>query len=370
MLRGKRGKRAVIKPHDEADNSDPDDDAEQDVEHGGGRPQRQQTSSRKYLNGPKPTTTDNVSKHLGRLGVNRSRLRRLDLSMTEKLWSFVDTLQIFALLWSLSQPWPWPRPWLTGTRWTVAVNLDVVSIYNAAMTVTGPGTKTSPWGERQGYVFYALVFSIVPVGMQALWHFRDAVTTLWLDRGVAFHRIVLGKGKTKRPADQEVSALIAFERALLFAAHLIYLPVVLAVSRLLICDSDDGTLSVDPSMSCRSAFLVLPAMFGCAVVVLFTIDLAKHTTDAAHAVMTYRDKSDHERYLQRVEVEYALNLCNAWEADHLWMVSSFRRHSVNYRYKCIGHGLFRKVFGEDKVSYSYSTCLAFLGDASVAVVKL
>lgn len=335
MFRGSRGKQPRLKPHDEADNSDPDvEDIEQ------GRPQRRTSSRQKDSRQP---TTKNISKYLGQLGVNQWRLRRLDLSMTEKLWSFVDTLQIFALLWSLSQPWPWPRPWLTGTRWTVAVNLDVVSIYNAAMTVTGPGTKSSPWGERQGYVFYALVFSLVPIGMQTLWCFREILTTCWLDRGVAFHRIVFGQGKPKPPAAQVVSALIAFERALLFTAHIIYLPVVLAVCRLLICDSD-GTLSVDPSMSCRSAFLVLPAMFSCVVVVLFTIDLAKRTTDAAHAVTTYRDKSDHERYLQRVEVEYALNLCNAWEADHLWMISSFRRHSVNYR--CIGHGFLHKIIGK------------------------
>ncbi|CAM9931876.1 unnamed protein product, partial [Hapterophycus canaliculatus] len=222
------------------------------------------------------------------------------------------------------------RPWLSATRWTVVANLDVVSIFDAAMTVTGPGTSSSPWGEREDYVFYAFLFTLVPIGLQALWYFRKILTLLWLDRGVIFHRIVLGERKGPPPGAKVVTTLISFERGLLLAGHLLYLPVVLAVVRLLICDGD-GTLSVDPTTSCRSAVLVLPAMLGSGVVVLFTIDLKRHTTDAVHAVTTYSGKSDHERFLQRVEIEYALNLCNGWEADHLWMVSSFRRHAVRYR---------------------------------------
>lgn len=320
MFRGRQGRRPRVKPQEDFD--DDGDSDQEDLEHGHSGTQQQA-----QLKGYAPQISGGS---LNELGVSWSRLRRLDLRWTEKLWSFVDALQIFALLWSLSQPWPWPRPWLSGTRWTVAINLDVVSIYDAAMTVTGAGTQSSPWGERRGYVYYAVVILLIPVGMQTLWYFRKVLTILWLDRGVAFHRFVLGQSKPKPPAAKVVTALIAFERALLLAAHLLYLPVVLAVVRLLLCESDN-TLSIDPTTSCHSGFLILPAMLGCGVVVLFTLDLKKHATDAAHAVTTYRHKSDHERFLQRVEIEYALNLCNSWEADHLWMVSSFRRHAVRYR---------------------------------------
>ncbi|CAN0476927.1 unnamed protein product, partial [Ectocarpus sp. 12 AP-2014] len=250
---------------------------------------------------------------LDELGINWSRLRRIDLRWMEKLLAVVDTLQVYALMWSLSQPWPWPRPWLTATRWTVVANLDVVSIHDAAMTVTGPGTYSSPWGEREGYVFYAFLFTVVPVGIQTLWYFRKVLAS-----------------RPSPPGAKVVSTLVAFERVLLLSAHLLYLPVLLAVIRLLLCDGD-GTLSVDPTISCRSASLMLPAILGCGVIIAFTLDLKRHTTDAAHAVTTYSGKSDHERYLQRVEIEYSLNLCNGWEADHLWMVCSFRRHAVRYR---------------------------------------
>ncbi|CAM9395880.1 unnamed protein product [Ectocarpus sp. 12 AP-2014] len=267
---------------------------------------------------------------LDELGINWSRLRRIDLRWKEKLLAVVDTLQVYALMWSLSQPWPWPRPWLTATRWTVVANLDVVSIHDAAMTVTGPGTYSSPWGERKGYVFYAFLFTVVPVGIQTLWYFRKVLAVLWLDRRMLFHRIVLGESRPSPPGAKVVSTLVAFERALLLSAHLLYLPVLLAVIRLLLCDGD-GTLSVDPTISCRSVSLVLPAMLGCGVIIAFTLDLKRHTTDAGHAVTTYSGKSDHERFLQRVEIEYSLNLCNGWEVDHLWMVCSFRRHAVRYR---------------------------------------
>lgn len=267
---------------------------------------------------------------LDELGVNWTRLHRIDLRCMEKVMAVIDTLQVYALMWSLSQPWPWPRPWLSATRWTVVANLDVLSVHDAAMTVTGPGTYSSPWGERQGYVYYTFLFMLAPVGIQTLWYFRKVLTYAWLDRGVLFHRIVLGEKKAAPPGATVVSTLITFERALLLSAHLLYLPVVLAVVRLLNCDSD-GTLSADPNIKCRSASLVLPAMLGIVVVAIFTLDLKRHTADAAHAVATYGGKSDHERFLQRVEIEYTLNLCNGWEADHLWMVSSFRRHAVLYR---------------------------------------
>lgn len=321
MLRG-RQRRTSIEPVQDSEEEDYEGD---DME--GGYPTSQLSAT--------PSGAVDRDKYFSRgsldeLGVNWRRLRRVDLRWTEKLLAVIDTLQVYALMWSLSQPWPWPRPWLSATRWTVAVNLDVLSIHDAAMTVTGPGTSSSPWGERKGYVFYAFVFTLVPVGIQTLWYFRKVLTLLWLDRRVLFHRVVLGESRPPPPSAKVVTALIAFERALLLTAHLLYLPVVLAVFRLLLCDGD-GTLSADPTTSCRSATLVLPAMLGCIVVVLFTVDLKRHTTNAAHAVTTYGGKSDHERFLQRVEIEYTLNLCNGWEADHLWMVSSFRRHAVRYR---------------------------------------
>ena len=277
---------------------------------------------------PSPTTDQG---RLDELGVSRSRLNRLDLRYSEKVLSLIDSLQMFALLWSLSQPWPWPRPWLNYSRWTVAINLDVVSIKDAAMTVTGPGNHASPWGERAGYVYYAFVYSLVPIVIQVVWYFRAMLSYFWLDRGAAFHRIILGQDKPKPPASVAVDALIAFERGLLLSAHLLYLPVVLAIVRLLVCDSD-GTLSVDPTTNCFSASFALPTFLGCGVAVLFTLGLTGHTTEAAHALKTYGFDFDHERFLQRVEIEYALNLCNAWASEHLWMVSSFRKHAVRYRY--------------------------------------
>ena len=314
----RRGRRPSVGLEDFYDNSDDDsfDDDEDRLERG--------------LHGALLPATTTTQSSLDELGVSRSRLDRLDLRYSEKVLTFIDALQMFALLWSLSQPWPWPRPWLDNTRWTVFINLDVVSIRDAAMTVTGPGNHASPWGERTGYVYFALLYSLVPVVIQILWFSRATLSYIWLDRGAVFHRIILGVDKPKPAAPVAVSALIAFERGLLLSAHLLYLPVVLAVVRLVLCDSN-GTLSVDPTTNCFSASFALPTMLACGVAALFTLGLTRHTTKAAHALKTYGFDFDHERFLQRVEIEYALNLCNAWASEHLWMVSSFRKHAVRFR---------------------------------------
>lgn len=157
----------------------------------------------------------NTNTAIGVLGVSYSRLRRIDQSWEEKIWMCVDALQLFALLWSLSQPWPWPRPWLAGSRWVVYVNLDVVSIVDAAMTITGPGTTSSPWGERPGYMWYGSLFSLVPVVIVSVWSSRVIIMTIWLNRVMLFHRYVLGRGKPPALSSTVLSGIVAFERVVL-----------------------------------------------------------------------------------------------------------------------------------------------------------
>lgn len=157
----------------------------------------------------------NSNAAIGVLGVSYPRLLSIDQSWEEKIWMCVDALQLFALLWSLSQPWPWPRPWLAGTRWVVYANLDVVSIVDAAMTVTGPGTTSSPWGERPGYIWYGSLFCMVPVVIASVWSSRVTVTTIWLNRVMLFNRYVLGRGKPPALSSTVLSGIVAFERVVL-----------------------------------------------------------------------------------------------------------------------------------------------------------
>lgn len=282
---------------------------------------------------PAATRTSLINKELG---VNWARLNSLDLFWKEKLWALFDALQIFGLLWSLSQPWPWPKSWLAGTRWTVAINLDFVSMHDAAMEVTGPGTQSAPWGEISGYMLYASVLLLIPVGLATLWHFRKKLAIMWLDhRFPVLHRHHLWKENDNNYYHQRLQLLVStsltFERMILLAAHLLYLPVVLAVIRLVLCDDIDGTLSVDPRTSCHSVSLICSALFGITIVISFTMYLHHRAAGAVKAVVIYKHPSDHERFLQRVEIEYALDLCNAWATDHLWVVSSFRLHAARYR---------------------------------------
>lgn len=158
-----------------------------------------------------------INAKISELGVSYLRLRIIDQSWQEKVWMCVDFLQLFALLWSLSQPWPWPRPWLKLSRWVVYLNLDVVSAVDAAMAVTGPGTTSSPWGERPGYMWYGSMFSIIPVAIMGVWLRRLFLVQIWLNRGALFRRYVLEQEKALDfvvvPA--MMSSLAVFERVVL-----------------------------------------------------------------------------------------------------------------------------------------------------------
>lgn len=72
-------------------------------------------------------------------------------------------------------------------------------------------------------------------------------------------------------------------------AHVLYLPVVLAIARLAICNND-GTLSVDPEVSCINPFLVVLVVFGAGVVSVSTLHLVRNATKVRGDVVQLYDK--------------------------------------------------------------------------------
>lgn len=258
------------------------------------------------------------------IGADCTRLNRVDQSWMEKFWMFVDAIQQFALLWSLSQPWPWPRTWLSGTRWVVFMNLDIVSGVDAAMAVTGPGAISSPWGELRGYVWWGLLYAIVPVTIFAVWLFRVDLILL------RHHIIQQGAEREKVPTCAVRNLVSRFENALLRGSHVFHLPIILGIARLFICD-DDGTLSVDPNMSCTDPILFVVSSFAVTVGALFMLYLGHETTRAVYSLVIYQLPGDHERDLQRMEMEYVLGLSTTWAESHVWLTSSFRRHAIYFR---------------------------------------
>ena len=245
----------------------------------------------------------------------RRRLRRHTLALIwgEKVWLLLDWLQGFALLWALSQPWPWPPIWLKWTRWTVAFNADALSLSARGAAMGATGESFAVWGELDGYVnshvlaFSALAYAILGALAPSQWRQRHL----------------------RNCHAQPIAVLRALALALAQGA---YLPVGLALSRLLNCTESaaGSTLTVDPRVACGSATHVvalvvhgpsLVAMMGCVPYVV-----------GAHIVeqIAYEHHLDHEKLLQRVEIESALKLHGG--VRHAWLLLPFRRRAAFHRF--------------------------------------
>jgi hypothetical protein len=199
------------------------------------------------------------------------RLSTIDLYWREKAWMLLDTLQIYALLWSLSQPWPWPYVWLRRTRWTLVANLDIMGLSAGGAGMGSTAGIISVWGERSGYLFYAAAFGLVPAVMCILWAFRvplmhpHAASYCW-----NLHKSCLNWGQR------------AFEAAIIVSSNVLLLPVGYAVCRLWICSG--GVLMADPAVVCGSVQHTLVASIATAVYAVSTGLLLQLMNKLSHQV--------------------------------------------------------------------------------------
>ena len=111
------------------------------------------------------------------------------------------------------------------------------------------------------------------------------------------------------------------------AAHILYLPVLLAVGRLYYCESTSHRLSCDPSVECGSTQHTL-AMILCAVLV----GLPYVTYRYIEQSIVYKLAADHEKRLQVWEILYMLNIDDTFDQKQLWLSSSFVREHAYFRF--------------------------------------
>lgn len=76
-----------------------------------------------------------------------SRSRQVSRFWLEKALVLTDGVQLFALMWQLSQPWPWPARWLEATRWVNAFTLDVFSFRATGAAMGSTSQPFSLWGR-------------------------------------------------------------------------------------------------------------------------------------------------------------------------------------------------------------------------------
>ena len=240
-----------------------------------------------------------------------AEIRDVSLFWTEKIMCLADHLQVFAILWSSAQAWPWPFQYVSYTRWVLAFNVDVVGWMTYDITKPGAPARSIPvpaWGlwesESVSYVYYAGAFAGVPL-----------LILLMFLLGMRWRSPML--------------------RALAFrSAEFCYVPVALAVLRLGYCAPDgvhEGRLSVDPRIVCGTTqhLATLGVTFTIAGAYLVGMPLAMAAQVRHQVVHTHSD--DHERRLLWCESEFLLGLSNSWLVHHMSMSSSYRRPHAYHR---------------------------------------
>lgn len=180
----------------------------------------------------------------------------------EKVLALLDFLQIFGLLWMTAQPWSWPPfPFVGWTRWTVYANLDFYSAAKTGALNGSTGNISIPkWGMMDNYprYFYAFLFA------------QAAVVAAYLALSFGPLNRYGSRAHVHRPLARAV---------LLAVLYVLYLPVSIAVLRVLYCEGQGGGyplsadplsapappafLSADPSLLCYS-----PTHLGCIVTLI------------------------------------------------------------------------------------------------------
>eukprot|EP00644_Phytophthora_capsici_P007561 jgi/Phyca11/566593/estExt2_Genewise1.C_PHYCAscaffold_210504 len=244
-----------------------------------------------------------------RLLVVPSRSRQISRLWLENALVLTDGVQIFALMW-LSQPWPWPARWLKATRWTNVFNLDLFSFRATGAAMGSTSQSFSLWGEMPNYWFYALMYALVPwIGALALY--------------------LANKSWTKQGRGDYLLLTVTWENVLLQILQFLYVPVGLAVFRLVNCNADGG-VSVDPTrMSCGSAGHVMAVLvIVCGLGGGFLVGLPWKLHRHIRAAMVHRSVEKHERFVQSKELEFILGTSDVYLELYMPQFASFRRHSV------------------------------------------
>ena len=229
----------------------------------------------------------------------------------EKLISLIDFLQVFAIIWITSQPWPWPQIWIAWTKWTVAFNIDIFSLTkNGALMGQTSILLTSQWGQMNGYLLYAAVYSIVSILL-----FLSILIT---------NRLPSIYG---RRYDKQQPYILC---ALYFTCYFYYLPQLLSLFRLFYCEPSTNLLSADPSISCSDSVYAGTLFLSLLFSLPLTLYLPYSVFNIIKDISTYINPADHEKLIQIYELMYMLNLDEEWISHFVYVISSFTCNGAYY----------------------------------------
>ena len=174
--------------------------------------------------------------------------------------------------------------------------------------------STSLWGHLDNFFLLPFVFACLLVGTFITYH---ALVNL------AYHRF------------WDVLNVRAFMREVVWwNGQLLYLPVTLAASRALACETftigqyqGQSRVAVDPNLECGGVGHTLLLVLCVPLLVIWGVGvpagIAWHVSSSL--VFPPSKPHRHERFLRWKESEYAFGITVDWRREHMWMFSSFVR---------------------------------------------
>lgn len=241
----------------------------------------------------------------------RTHCRKVSLFYTEKILLIIDFIQLYGLLWNMAQSWGLPFIWVDWMKWVVYVNADIFSTTANGSLMGKSNNNISKWGEMNGYLPYALWFSLASMSLCSL----------------ALVCRVVAKSAVSN-IEKRSTIISHIINTLLLAYRLLYMPALLALSRLFYCEGE--ALAADPSETCGSAryimYTTLCTLFCAPLLIGLPIALYYYT----YGISYYSQSSDHEKRVQAWEISHMLGTDDTYYVSQLAHLASYKRHSVYF----------------------------------------
>lgn len=254
------------------------------------------------------------------LVVGARKKRYINLFWVEKLDIFLDFLQLYGIVWQISQPYPWPWLWTVWTRWTVVFNLDMFSLMpDGALAGRSSDVSIPKWGKMDNYLGYAFGYC-----------FFQFILTITLFLMIRYRNYLFHTSSSWTRCIESCAISNKYKlhiiAALLYICKLLYVPSTLAALRVYYCDPDTNYLSADPAISCGSSEYTSYTFFITVMQLITIISVPLLCHAYIHDGITYTHKDDHEKRIQAWELCYIYGINSDWIKLNAWLFSSFTLH--------------------------------------------